>query len=120
MAVFYALKFILFDTCYTAISVGNNSQTPELTSADDERTSLNGYQITISIAGTLSAIIFATVLGWYIEDVLQLYIYLGIGLGFAVWIFANLAPRVQANHKMYHKQFSEYPLERKALIPGVW
>jgi protein-S-isoprenylcysteine O-methyltransferase Ste14 len=42
------------------------------------------------------------------------------GLAFAVWTFANLAPRAQTNHKWYHKQFSEYPLERKALIPGVW
>ncbi|MFC1878283.1 MFS transporter [Chloroflexota bacterium] len=81
LAVFYALIFILFDTCYTAISVGINSLTPELTSDYDERTSLNGYQMAISISGTLSAIIFATVLGWYIEDIRQLYIYLGIGLG---------------------------------------
>lgn len=42
------------------------------------------------------------------------------GLAFAVWTFANLAPRAQAHHKWYYEQFSEYPLERKALIPGVW
>ena len=42
------------------------------------------------------------------------------GLAFAVWSFANLAPRAQANHKWYYEQFSNYPLERKALIPGVW
>ena len=32
--------------------------------------------------GTLGAIIFATVLGWYIEDVRQFTPYLGVGLGF--------------------------------------
>ena len=81
LAVFYTIVFILFDTCYTAMYVGYNALTPELTSDYDERTSLNGYRMAISISGTLGAIIFATVLGWYIEDVRQLYGYLGIGLG---------------------------------------
>jgi GPH family glycoside/pentoside/hexuronide:cation symporter len=81
LAVFYALVFILFDTCYTAMYVGYNALTPALTSDYDERSSVNGYRMAISIAGTLSAIILATVLGWYIKDVRQLYTYLGIGLG---------------------------------------
>jgi 3-oxo-5-alpha-steroid 4-dehydrogenase 1 len=42
------------------------------------------------------------------------------GLAFAVWTFANLAPRARSHHKWYHEQFSDYPPERKALIPGVW
>ena len=42
------------------------------------------------------------------------------GLAFAVWTFANLAPRAWSHHKWYHEQFSDYPPERKALIPGVW
>ena len=42
------------------------------------------------------------------------------GLTFAVWTFANLAPRAQANHAWYHEHFSQYPGERKALIPGMW
>jgi protein-S-isoprenylcysteine O-methyltransferase Ste14 len=42
------------------------------------------------------------------------------GLAFAVWTFANLVPRAQANHKWYHEHFDEYPHERKALIPWVW
>jgi protein-S-isoprenylcysteine O-methyltransferase Ste14 len=42
------------------------------------------------------------------------------GLTFAVWTFANLAPRAWSHHKWYHNNFSEYPLDRKALIPGVW
>ena len=42
------------------------------------------------------------------------------GLAFAVWTFANLAPRARAHHLWYHAQFAEYPRERKAFIPGVW
>ena len=42
------------------------------------------------------------------------------GLAFAVWTFANLTPRAWSHHKWYHAEFSEYPLKRKALIPGVW
>ncbi len=42
------------------------------------------------------------------------------GLAFAVWTFANLAPRASAHHAWYHASFPEYPEERKALIPGIW
>ena len=42
------------------------------------------------------------------------------GLAFALWTFANLAPRARAHHKWYHNNFKEYPLERKALLPGLW
>lgn len=42
------------------------------------------------------------------------------GLAFAVWTFANLAPRAWSHHKWYHEKFSDYPLDRKALIPGIW
>jgi len=42
------------------------------------------------------------------------------GLSFAVWTFANLAPRARAHHRWYRAKFPEYPEERKALIPGVW
>jgi 3-oxo-5-alpha-steroid 4-dehydrogenase 1 len=42
------------------------------------------------------------------------------GLAFAVWTAANLVPRAYANHQWYRGQFSNYPAERKALIPGIW
>ena len=42
------------------------------------------------------------------------------GLAFAVWTFANLAPRARAHHAWYHQNFPEYPAERKALIPRIW
>jgi protein-S-isoprenylcysteine O-methyltransferase Ste14 len=42
------------------------------------------------------------------------------GLAFAVWTFANLAPRARSHHTWYHTNFPEYPRQRKALIPWVW
>ena len=42
------------------------------------------------------------------------------GLAFAVWTVANLAPRARAHHIWYREHFSDYPKERKALLPGVW
>jgi protein-S-isoprenylcysteine O-methyltransferase Ste14 len=42
------------------------------------------------------------------------------GLAFAVWTFANLAPRARSHHEWYHTHFEDYPPQRKALIPWVW
>jgi 3-oxo-5-alpha-steroid 4-dehydrogenase 1 len=42
------------------------------------------------------------------------------GLAFAVWTFANLAPRARSHHAWYHANFAEYPAERQALIPWMW
>jgi protein-S-isoprenylcysteine O-methyltransferase Ste14 len=42
------------------------------------------------------------------------------GLAFAIWTFANLAPRARAHHTWYHSHFPDYPSDRKALIPGIW
>lgn len=41
------------------------------------------------------------------------------GLVFPIWTFANLAPRAIKNHKWYQETFTDYPKERKALIPFV-
>lgn len=42
------------------------------------------------------------------------------GLAFAIWTFANLAPRARSHHTWYHANFPEYPANRKALIPWIW
>jgi 3-oxo-5-alpha-steroid 4-dehydrogenase 1 len=42
------------------------------------------------------------------------------GLSFAVWTFANLAPRAVGYHRWYRERFPDYPPERRALIPYVW
>lgn len=41
------------------------------------------------------------------------------GLSFALYTFANLAPRAFANHRWYLETFDDYPPSRKALIPFV-
>ena len=42
------------------------------------------------------------------------------GLAFAVWTAANLVPRARSHHAWYIQNFSDYPSERKALIPRLW
>ncbi len=42
------------------------------------------------------------------------------GLAFAVFTFANLAPRAVSNHRWYQQEFPDYPKERCALVPGIW
>ena len=42
------------------------------------------------------------------------------GLAFAVWTAANLIPRAKANHEWNKAAFTDYPKERKALVPGLW
>ena len=42
------------------------------------------------------------------------------GLSFAIWGMANLIPRARSNHKWYLENFSDYPSERKALVPKIW
>lgn len=39
---------------------------------------------------------------------------------FLIWTLANLVPRAAGHHKWYREHFSEYPKNRKALIPGIW
>ena len=39
------------------------------------------------------------------------------GLAFAVYTFANLAPRALSHHRWYRERFPDYPRERKALVP---
>jgi 3-oxo-5-alpha-steroid 4-dehydrogenase 1 len=38
-------------------------------------------------------------------------------LAFFLWTVANLVPRALDHHKWYRKQFSDYPAERKAVLP---
>jgi protein-S-isoprenylcysteine O-methyltransferase Ste14 len=39
-----------------------------------------------------------------------------VGLVFAVWTAANLAPRALSHHRWYREYFVDYPPERKALL----
>jgi hypothetical protein len=40
-------------------------------------------------------------------------------LSFAIWTIANLLPRALQHHKWYQQTFSDYPAERKAVIPFI-
>jgi protein-S-isoprenylcysteine O-methyltransferase Ste14 len=42
------------------------------------------------------------------------------GLAFALFTFCNLAPRALSNQAWYRARFPDYPLARKALIPGLF
>jgi len=42
------------------------------------------------------------------------------GASFALWTFANLAPRAHTHHRWYQAHFDDYPPERKALVPRIW
>jgi 3-oxo-5-alpha-steroid 4-dehydrogenase 1 len=39
---------------------------------------------------------------------------------FAAWTAANLVPRARSHHEWYRRTFSDYPTDRKAIIPFVW
>ena len=41
------------------------------------------------------------------------------GLVFAIWTVANLFPRALAPVSWYQEKFSDYPKNRKAIIPGI-
>jgi 3-oxo-5-alpha-steroid 4-dehydrogenase 1 len=42
------------------------------------------------------------------------------GMAFAFWTVANLLPRARVNHAWYRSTFTDYPPERKALLPRIW
>ena len=98
LTVYYALTFILFDTAFTAVHVGYNALTPELTTDYDERSSLNGIRMVFSISGTLGAIILATVLGWNITDLRRLYAIIGLTLGLIAMVPPLIVFRVTREH----------------------
>ncbi len=41
-------------------------------------------------------------------------------LAFFIWTCANLIPRALANHRWYRRQFTDYPSDRKILLPFMW
>jgi 3-oxo-5-alpha-steroid 4-dehydrogenase 1 len=41
------------------------------------------------------------------------------GFAFAIWTFVNLLPRALHHHRWYKKTFSDYPENRKALLPFI-
>ena len=54
-AIYYTFAYILFDTAFTLVAVPYSALTPEMTEDYDERTRLNGYRMSVSVAGGLIA-----------------------------------------------------------------
>lgn len=42
------------------------------------------------------------------------------GLAFALWTISNLLPRARSHHRWYINHFSDYPRNRKAMIPFLY
>ncbi len=42
------------------------------------------------------------------------------GLSFAIWAASNLLPRARTHLRWCRQYFSDYPENRKAIIPGLW
>ncbi len=40
-------------------------------------------------------------------------------LSFAIWTLVNLLPRALDHHRWYRKEFEDYPIDRKAVIPFI-
>ena len=59
---------------------------------------------------------FGEIIEWIGWTILTLSI---SGAVFALWTIANLVPRAFTHHKWYQEKFSNYPKNRKALIPGI-
>ena len=55
LTAYYALAYVLFDTAFTLLTVPYSALTAELTDDYDERTSLTGYRMGVSMAGGLVA-----------------------------------------------------------------
>jgi GPH family glycoside/pentoside/hexuronide:cation symporter len=66
LSVYYSLVYILFDTTYTFVAVPYSALTPELTGDYNERTSLNGYRMVVSVVAGLVA---AVAMPFFVEQV---------------------------------------------------
>lgn len=68
LAVYYSLVYILFDTAYTFVAVPYSALTPELTGDYNERTSLNGYRMTVSV---IAGLVAAVAMPYFVEQVVD-------------------------------------------------
>ena len=43
-----------------------------------------------------------------------------VAAAFSFWTIANLVPRARSHHQWYRRHLTDYPNERRALVPGIW
>jgi len=66
LSVYYSLVYIMFDTAYTFVAVPYSALTPELTGDYNERTSLNGYRMVVSV---IAGLVAAVAMPFFVEQV---------------------------------------------------
>ncbi len=59
---------------------------------------------------------FGEIIEWFGFALLSFNI---ASLSFAIWTFANLAPRSLSHHRWYKETFLDYPKNRKAVLPRL-
>ena len=75
-------------------------------------------QVTVAVNDRLSVSADAHYLGEIIEWTgWAIATWSPAGLAFALYTFANLAPRAITHHRWYRERFPDYPRDRKALLP---
>jgi GPH family glycoside/pentoside/hexuronide:cation symporter len=93
LCFYFAFLYILFDTAFTAIGVPYGALIPEMTLDYDERTSLVGYQMVVSIGGgLLGAVLPLIIVGLFPTKQIG-FAAMGamMGVAFALPLFATFA-----------------------------
>ncbi len=82
LCVYYSLVYILFDTAYTIVAVPYSALTPELTGDYNERTSLNGYRMVVSV---IAGLVAAVAMPYFVEQVIdKKSAYLNVAIVFGI------------------------------------
>ena len=70
---YYVIMALIFNTAYTAVNLPYSTLTTEITQDYDDRTSLNSFRFTFSIAGSIFSLLLLGVASQMITDQHQLY-----------------------------------------------
>lgn len=96
LAIYYGLVYLLFDTLYTVVNVPYTALTPELTPDYDERSSVSGWRVGVSI---VAALVTGGLFKLLAENVFADWfgggsagIRMGYGLAAAIWGLSMIVP----------------------------
>jgi GPH family glycoside/pentoside/hexuronide:cation symporter len=111
ICIHFILLYILFDTAFTAVGVPYNALIPEMTQDYDERTSLVGYVMVVSIGGgLLGAVLPLEIVGLFPDRRFGFAVMGAImGVAFALPLFATFA--VARERKEFQERAALPPLE---------
>jgi Na+/melibiose symporter-like transporter len=111
LCAYFALLYIIFDTAFTAVGVPYNALIPELTLDYDERTSLVGYIMVVSIGGgLLGAVLPLTIVDLFPDKRIG-FAAMGaiMGIAFTLPLFATFA--VAREREEFQERAALPPLE---------